>query len=85
MNAFSKLHPFTIFCYYVITLILLIWVGHPMLYLMMFVLMFADYSLSVGGRRGGQGLSFQHLCGIVLRCDKSPSQSSRCDDTFSAW
>ena len=49
MNAFSKLHPFTIFCYYVITLILLIWVGHPMLYLMMFVLMFADYSLSVGG------------------------------------
>ena len=48
MNAFSKLHPFTIFCYYVITLILLIWVGHPMLYLMMFVLMFADYSLWAG-------------------------------------
>lgn len=66
MNAFSKLHPFTIFCYYVITLILLIWVGHPMLYLIMFALMFADYSLSVGGRRAVKAF-LSSMC-VALFC-----------------
>lgn len=56
MNAFSKLHPFTIFCYYIITLILLIRVGHPLLYLLMFLMMFAAYGTEVGVGRAVRAL-----------------------------
>lgn len=51
MNPFSNLHPLTIVGYYIGTLVLLIWLGHPVLYLLLFVMMLADYGMAVGIKR----------------------------------
>ncbi len=51
MNPFSKLHPLAIAGYYMVTLILLIWMGHPVLYALLFVFMFLDFSLNAGAAR----------------------------------
>lgn len=58
MNPFSNLHPLTIVGYYIGTLVLLIWLGHPVLYLLLFVMMLADYGMAVGMKRSCKTLLY---------------------------
>lgn len=48
MSPFSNLHPLAIVSYYMGTLVFVIWLGHPFLYLLLFVMMLADYGLAAG-------------------------------------
>lgn len=51
MNPFSKLHPVSVISYYIVTLVLLLWVGHPVLYFLLFVFSLADYGWTAGAVR----------------------------------
>lgn len=51
MNPFTNIHPLAIVCYYTGTLALLIWLGHPGLYMLLIVMMLADYGMAVGIKR----------------------------------
>lgn len=48
MNAMTRRHPVVLFVYYVMTLVLLIVAGHPLLYGLLLLLMGIDVSLNRG-------------------------------------
>lgn len=65
MEPFSRLHPFIILAYYVVTLVLVIWEGHPFLFLLLFVMMYANSGLIYGAGRTIRNL-FYSLGAVVL-------------------
>ncbi len=66
MDVFTRLHPVSIFCYYTVTLILVIYVGHPLLYFMLLVMTFADYCWNVGKKRACK--AFVSSMGATVFC-----------------
>lgn len=66
MDTFSRLHPFIILTYYVVTLALVIWEGHPILFLLMFAMMFANHGLIYGARKTIRNLFYS--IGAVFLC-----------------
>ena len=68
MNAMTRRHPVVLFVYYVMTLVLLIVAGHPLLYGLLLLLMGIDVSLNRG---------FLKMCGC-----ESTAQSPWYDGTF---
>lgn len=66
MEPFSRLHPVILLVYYIVTLALVIWEGHPVLFLMLFVMMYANYGLIYGVRRTIRNLFYS--IGAILLC-----------------
>lgn len=66
MNPFSKLHPLVIFSYYIVTLVLLIWIGHPVLFFLLLILSWFDYGWTVGAVRTIR--TFFYSTGAAVLC-----------------
>lgn len=65
MDTFSRLHPFIILAYYAAALALVIWQGHPLLFLLMFVMMSGNSGLIYGAKKTIRSL-FYSLGAVVL-------------------
>ena len=82
MNAMTRRHPVVLFVYYVMTLVLLIVAGHPLLYGLLLLLMGIDVSLNRGFLKMFK--SFVGSLAVAALCVgcESTAQSPWYDGTF---